>query len=64
MKIVLFLLITIVLIVDFISLNKCNKKILSAYIIIVVMIVSVSLVHEIDFFEISPLELGIKNFSP
>lgn len=64
MNIVLILLITIVLLIDFIKLKKNTRKVPYLYILIVAIALIVATADKYDFFTASPLEMGIKKVQP
>lgn len=64
MNVVLILLVTGVLLIDFAKLKKDNKKVSYLYIAIVAMALFVALADKYEFFEISPLEAGIEKMRP
>ncbi|ABR49342.1 hypothetical protein Amet_3204 [Alkaliphilus metalliredigens QYMF] len=64
MNIILVLLITVILSIDFARLKKNKSEVLSLYIAVVAMILLVAAVDKYDFFETSPLEIGIRKLLP
>ena len=64
MKIILPTLISLVLIIDFIKLDKTSKNIVFIYISIVVLIISVSTIDYFNLIKKSPIEAWVTMLNP
>ncbi len=64
MNIVLVLLVTVVLVLDFATVNKDDKRAVFVYIGIVFLIIFVSLLDKLDALPVSPIEIFIEFMTP
>ncbi|AKL93993.1 hypothetical protein CACET_c04830 [Clostridium aceticum] len=64
MKIILILLVAGVLMIDFVKLDKSNKKIFYIYGFIVIMILLVVIAEKYEFFKTTPIEIGVEKMRP
>lgn len=64
MNIVLIVLVFTVVLIDFIKLNRKNKKITYVYLVIVSLIIITFLVDQLELFKMSPLEAFIEGMEP
>jgi len=60
MNIILIILVCSILLIDFVKLQNKNKKVISIYILITIIILVVAIADKYDFFTNSPFEIWIE----